>query len=149
MKKIFQHVFKIHYVRTLVILLLLSLPFTGSDCEKTLTPSGDGELTGQWRLVYNSGTNHDICPGEVVTFLSNGEAQLQCPNQLAVTRHYTVSNNSLTYTESGIEYNIVSLTANELQLSGYDRFLYYSKTAISDNKNYTGSGNDNRHSSER
>jgi hypothetical protein len=148
MKKIFQFVFQIKYVRTLIVLLLISLPFIGSDCQSVLTPTNEGGIIGQWRLIHNDGTNHDICPGEYVTFESNGQAQLQCPDQPVVIRHYTLSGSTLTYTESSVEYTIAGMSANQMELVGYGRDLYYDKIVITD-KNNTGAGTDGMNSSEK
>jgi hypothetical protein len=85
--------------------------------------------------VYNSGTLHDICPGETVRYPNNsgGIAELQCPNQNSIMRDYTVSNSILTYTQTGAEYTIVSITTSTLQLEGMGsasgRYLNYSRTS--------------------
>lgn len=121
--------------RNMIILILLfsSLPFIGSDCEKIILGENSGEISGSWRLVYNSGVLHDICPGETVYLPSNtgGVAVLQCPQQDSILRDYTISNNILRYTQTGIEYSIVSVNSTTLQLEGTGssagRYLNYSR----------------------
>ncbi len=126
---------KSNLVKSLLVLGLIALPLSGSDCQQVLTGSS-GSIEGTWKLVYNSGSEHDICPGEVVNFQSNGIAILQCPpyNQ-TINRNYTVSNGILSYTETGMEYRIDNVTNYELQLSGLNgvnRVLNYTKVSITD-----------------
>lgn len=101
--------------RSLILLLLLIPPFVGSDCtdllEQQVTCNG-GDISGNWVLINHSGSNHDVCPGEIVLFPSNtgGSATLQCPNSIPTTKDYTVSNATLTYTSSGVKYCIQKAT---------------------------------------
>ncbi len=118
-------------LRVITGLMLFSLPFLGSDCEEILNPQPvSGTLQGDWTLVYNAGSTLDVCPGETANFPSNtnGTATLQCPNQSAITRDYSVNGSTLTYTASGIQYEISFTQNNELVLSGVNtnRILYYS-----------------------
>jgi len=112
--------------------MLLSLPFLGTDCEEILNQIGTptGTLQGDWTLVYNGGSTLDVCPGETANFPSNtnGTATLQCPNQTAITRDYSVNGATLTYTASGIQYEISFTQNNELVMTGVNtnRILYYS-----------------------
>ena len=126
---------KSNLVKTLLLLGLIALPLSGSDCQQVLTGSS-GSIEGTWKLVYNSGSNHDICPGETVNFQTNGIAILQCPPYIqTINRNYTVSNGILTYTETGVEYRIDNVTAYDLQLTslnGVNRVLNYSKVSITD-----------------
>lgn len=130
---------KVVTIRIITALMLVSLTLVGSDCEDVINqitqPTGD--LTGNWTLIYNAGTLLDICPGETVNFpnASGGDATLTCPNQNGITRTYSVSGSTLTYTSSGIEYNVSFTQNNELVLTGINnnRILYYSNS-ISDKK---------------
>jgi hypothetical protein len=151
MIKFIHTIYRGKIIKTVFVLFLISLPFIGSDCsEDIFNNPGTGDIKGSWRLVYNAGTNHDICSGEEVTFNNNGQATLKCPpNTNTITRLYTVSNNQLTYTETGIVYDIEALTANELQLSGSGRYLYYIRTSITDNINNRINSTGNSNSSEK
>jgi hypothetical protein len=130
---------KFPILRTITVLMILSLPFLGSDCEDVINQlnTTTGEITGTWKLIYNEGSLHDICPGETVHFPSTtgGTATLQCPNQQPITRNYTVSGTILTYTASNVQYEIRFTQDNELVLDGQNvqRVLYYQQIA-SDNK---------------
>jgi hypothetical protein len=141
---------KSNLIKTLLVLGLIALPLSGSDCEKTLT-GASGSIEGTWRLVYNSGSNHDICPGEIVNFQSNGVANLRCPPySQSINRNYTVTNGYLTYTETGVEYRIDNVTSKELQLTaanGVNRVLNYNKVEITDNP-VTSSADSKNNSSE-
>jgi hypothetical protein len=54
---------------------------------------------------------------------------LQCPNSTPITRNYTVSNNILTYTETGVQYDITTLSSTTLVLEGRNigRTLSYTR----------------------
>lgn len=139
---------KVVTIRIITALMVVSLPFLGSDCEdiiNQITPTGN--IQGNWTLIYNAGTTLDICSGETVTFPNNtgGNATLQCPNQTSIDRAYTVSSSNLTYTASGIQYNFSFTSNNELVLTGVNnnRVLYYS-TTISDGKNEQGKVNNDK-----
>lgn len=118
-------------LRLLTVLLLLSLPFLGSDCEDIINQiSPTGNITGDWTLIYNEGTR-DICPGEKANFPSStgGTATLECPQGSPILRLYQISSsNVLTYTETGVEYQVSFTANNELVLTGVNnnRVLYYS-----------------------
>ena len=124
--------YKTFSLRIITGLMLLSLPFLGTDCEEILNQIGTptGTLQGDWTLVYNGGSTLDVCPGETANFPSNtnGTATLQCPNQTAITRDYSVNGATLTYTSSGIQYEISFTQNNELVMTGVNtnRILYYS-----------------------
>jgi hypothetical protein len=109
---------------------ILSLPFTGSDCDDTIISNGTtGNIIGSWELVSIQGNLQDVCPGEIVTYDTTGIATLQCPNQNPITRNYTVSNNILSYTETGIQYDITTLSSTTLVLEGRNvgRTLSYTR----------------------
>ena len=119
------------YVKILFLFVILAfLPFTGSDCENGIIGSGTtGDIIGTWQLTSMSGYLQDICAGEVVTYDSTGVATLQCPNSNPITRNYTVSNSILSYTETGVQYNITNLSNTTLILEGRNvgRTLNYTK----------------------
>ena len=133
---------KIVTIRIITIIMLICLPFLGSDCEDIINQIAPttGELAGNWTLIYNGGTTLDVCPGEMVSYPSStgGTASLTCPEQSPVDRDYSVSGTNppvLTYTSSGMQYEVSFTQNNELVLAGINnnRILYYS-TAISDKK---------------
>ena len=134
-------------LRILTVLLLLSLPFLGSDCEDIINQiSPTGDITGDWTLIYNEGTR-DICPGETANFPSatGGTATLKCPESIAISRLYQInSSNVLTYTETGVEYQVSFTSSNELVLTGVNnnRVLYY-RNQISDRKSNSVSADKN------
>jgi hypothetical protein len=128
--------FKISF-RTFIILLVISLAFIGSDCNKIIEVIGgnNADLTGNWKLIYNSGTLNDVCPGETIDFQTNGIAIIACPgNGQSIERNYTNSGNVLTYTLTGIKYDIKTLTSTDLELQGVnnDRYLYYTRVTTSE-----------------
>ena len=113
----------------LLIIVSLSFAFTGAECEKLLTANGD--VSGTWQLVKMEGNLQDVCLGEIAEF-SNGSATLTCPNSSPVTRSYSYTNNVLTYTASGVSYNVSFSSVNSvdkmiLRASGIQRVLTYDK----------------------
>jgi hypothetical protein len=118
------------YKLVILFALLSSLPFTGSDCENGIIGNGiTGDIAGTWQLTSMTGYLQDVCAGEVVTYDSSGIATLQCPNSNPITRNYTVSNDILTYTETGVQYNITNLSNTTLTLEGRNigRTLSYTR----------------------
>jgi hypothetical protein len=142
-------------LRLITALMLVSLTLVGSDCEDIINQIGGptGDITGQWQLIYNAGTTNDICPGETVNFpsSSSGTATLTCPNVTPITRNYTISGSTLTYTATSVEYQVQFTQNNELVLTGINnnRILYYSQQ-ISDkvSKDNAGKNAPNFNSSE-
>jgi len=134
-------------LRLLTVLMLLSLPLIGTDCEDIINQLGEptGDITGTWQLIYNAGTTNDICPGETVNFPSatSGTAELTCPNLTPITRNYTISGSTLTYTSTSVEYQVQFTQNNELVLTGINnnRILYYSQQ-ISDKVSQNNAGKD-------
>lgn len=127
---------KFVFLRTLTLLILITFPFIGSDCEEfinqisTQCQGNAVNVVGTWKFVYYLGGLRDICSGETVTFNSNGTATLQCPNRPPITRSYTINNNLLKYTETNMQYCLSSYQNNtELQLTGVNnnRILYYQR----------------------
>ena len=112
---------------------LFTFAFLGSDCQKvidSLTTSQD--ITGNWQLVRQTGSQQDICLGETVNFQTNNVALLQCPGQTQISRTYTTSNSVLAYTETSIQYDYsvgTSSGTTQLVLTGknVNRVLTYNK----------------------
>ena len=140
------------YWKILLFLIIAGyFPITGSDCSNNVIGGTPGEIYGSWNLSGITGYLQDVCEGEQVTFDTNGIATLQCPNTNSITRSYTVSNDILTYTETGVEYDITTLTTSTLVLTGRNigRTLTYSKIpADAFLKSKTGNRNTGSNSSE-
>lgn len=110
-------------------LSLFSLAFIGAECEDIINALGGGEVAGIWQLQRQEGASQDICAGEVVEFREDGTAILQCPGQGVITRQYTLSGGILTFTSTGVEYNVSNPTTSTLVLDGRNvsRKLEYNK----------------------
>ncbi|MCX7878432.1 MAG: hypothetical protein N2510_07315 [Ignavibacteria bacterium] len=119
------------YIKTLLVISILSLPFLGSDCDDVINNiSTPTDISGTWNLNFSMGNLNDVCPGETVQFQSNGVAVLTCPGRSPVNRTYTVSGNTLTYTETNVKYSVTLENNNQnMTLTGINvnRVLYYSK----------------------
>jgi hypothetical protein len=124
-----QSFFKTGIVKYLLFLSLVSFPFMGSDCGNSIIGGNPGELAGKWQLVYMTGYLEDVCLNEVVDYFTNGTVTLQCPGAEQITRNYSVDNNVLTYSLSGLQYDITTLTTNNLVLTGKNvaRTLTYNR----------------------
>ena len=114
----------------LLIVVVLGFAFTGTECEKLLT-AGTGDVTGTWKLVKMEGNLQDVCLGEIAVF-SSGTATLTCPNVTPVTKSYSYTNGLLTYTTSGVSYNVTFSAVNGidkmiLRATGIERVLTYDK----------------------
>lgn len=119
-----------------LFLILISLSFLGSNCEKILNELNNnttpGDILGSWKLVKQTGALQDICSDETVTYQSDNTALLKCPNQQQITRTYSISNDVLTYTETNVSY-YYQVTSNggvsQLILEGknINRNLTYNK----------------------
>lgn len=130
------------YKFIIFIALLSSLPFTGSDCENGIIGSGTtGDIIGTWQLTTMTGYLQDICEGEIVTYDSTGIATLQCPNSNPITRNYTISNNILSYTETGVQYDITNLSSTTLTLEGRNVGRTLSYTRLPADQVNTNTGN--------
>lgn len=129
----------------LVLIPLLYLTTTGADCEKLLTGEGsvNQQLLGTWRMTSIEGSLQDICYNERVQFQSNNVALLQCPGGNEISRNYSATSSVLTYTTSGIEYDILNLTTTQVELRGrnVNRTLYYTKISAADNSKPSGQEN--------
>lgn len=115
----------------LLSIFVLSLAFTGAECEDILNNLVEGDVSGSWELVKMEGNLQDVCIGEIATF-NNGSATLRCPGASSVTKSYTYSNNVLTYTASGVSYTVSFTQVNGidkmiLRASGIERVLTYDK----------------------
>jgi len=131
--------YKINTLKYLLLLLIISFSVTAGNCDKILqnTNSVPEELVGNWLLVRQTGAQQDICPGEIINFQSNGIAALNCPESDTITRNFTIENNILEYTESGISYSVDNLTYDSLSLLGSNvsrNLIYLKFTATSDSK---------------
>ncbi len=130
--------------KILIALILISLSFSGSDCEKLIQNNEviPQELAGNWKLSEQSGALQDICPNETVNYQLTGVAQLTCPNSQTITRNYTVQDNTLKYTQTSVSYKIQTLNNDTLYLLGQNvsRNLIYLKISA-DEMNVPGSSN--------
>lgn len=118
-------------LKTFLYFAIASFIFIGSNCDNLLQSTG-GSVEGTWELVKMEGNLQDVCLGEIAT-LSGGTATLQCPGKNPVVRQYTYQNNVLTYTSTGVSYDVSFLTDNsglkmQLQGRGIERVLTYLKT---------------------
>jgi len=114
----------------LLVVVALSFAFTGAECEKLLN-AGAGDVTGSWKLVKMEGNLQDVCLGETANF-NSGTATLTCPGTTAVTKSYSFTNNVLTYTASGLKYDVSFAVTNGvdkmiLRATGIERVLTYDK----------------------
>lgn len=126
---------KIFLKVSLFLLLALYFPLTGSDCSSNNIIGGTpGEIYGSWNLTDMKGYLQDVCDSEKVTFDTNGTATLQCPNLNPIVRNYAVANNILSYTETGVQYDITTLTTSTLVLTGRNvgRTLTYTRISADD-----------------
>lgn len=118
--------------RIIPIVILTILTAYGSNCDTSSSNGGNTvpqEILGNWKLIEQTGALQDICPNETVLFESSGNATLTCPNSNSITRTFTVSNNVLTYTQSGVSYGLQILNSGNLYLTGQNvsRNLEYQK----------------------
>ena len=146
---------KYSYIRTIILLALISLPFIATDCANAiLNGTNTGDVKGSWQLNDIQGNLQDVCLGETAVFPSStgGTATLTCPNNNPRSRIYTVSNNVLTYTETGVAYDISS-DASTLTLTGTNnlgRKLIYTKIGAMTKPGSSGKDNtSNRNSSDK
>ena len=117
-------------LKYVIFMMLLGITLTGTECEKLLTNTGD--ISGDWVLTKMEGNLQDVCLGELANF-TNGTATLQCPGMAAVTKSYTYTNGVLTYTASGVSYDVTFKSVNNVDkmmltaTGGVDRTLTYDK----------------------
>jgi hypothetical protein len=121
---------KQYYKTFKLLLILVSFSILGAQCEKLLEGTA-GDVGGSWLLVKMEGNLQDICLGESANF-QNGTATLQCPNSTAITRSYTYENNVLTYTNSGVSYDVSFGSVNGIEkmifrARGIERVLTYNR----------------------
>lgn len=128
-----------------VLIPLLYLATTGAECEKLLTGEGsiNQELLGTWQMTRMEGSLQDICYNERVQFQSNNVALLRCPSGDEVSRNYSATQSVLTYTTSGVEYDILNLSSTQVTLRGrnVNRTLYYTKIIATDDNRSPGQEN--------
>jgi hypothetical protein len=96
-------------------LILIFLTTTGTDCENLFEPGDPSDITGSWELVGMQGDLQDICLGEIATFQNNNVAQLRCPNASTINRQFTYQNGVLTYSETGVSYNVTARVTNNIR----------------------------------
>lgn len=118
--------------RMFIMMTLISLIITGSDCEKILEGGGNvpADIVGSWKLIEQTGAQQDVCPDEVANFQSGGVAQLTCPNSASINRDFSISENILTYTQTSVAYDVEFSNSNQnLMLYGRNvsRNLKYEK----------------------
>lgn len=129
---------KIRFIYSFIIAGLLFIAVTGQDCSDILLGGGginDSTLAGtSWQLDRVTGALQDICPGETVDFGSS-TADLTCPGSGTITRNYSLNNLVLTYTQSGVTYQVDSLNSSRLVLRGQNvsRNLYYNRIITTTN----------------
>ncbi|MEO8665097.1 MAG: hypothetical protein ABI462_06345 [Ignavibacteria bacterium] len=106
---------KSKFLRSFIVLILISGALTGSDCEKSLVNNGSvpSEMVGTWILVEQTGALQDICAEENADLQSSGVALLTCPGGSTISRDFTVSNNVLTYTQSSVAYEYEFTNENQ------------------------------------
>lgn len=127
-------------LQVFIVMILISLSVTGSDCEKVLVDDNTvpQELIGDWQLTGQTGAQQDICPEEVVTFQSTGIARLACPGADQIARDFTFENDVLSYTQTSIAYD-AEFSDDNLNLSLYgrnvSRNLFYQKIVTADIQN--------------
>lgn len=129
---------------------MASFAFVGANCDELLNAlGGAGDVYGNWELQRQEGSGQDVCENERVEFRENGTATLTCPGDSPINRNYTRSGDVLTFTASGVRYNIQTPGNNELILVGVNvtRTLEYSRIVTDkQNSNDKASGNSNNSS---
>ena len=115
----------------LLFIIICAFAFIRSDCSNTITNTPT-DITGTWELVKMLGNLQDVCLQEIAQF-ENGTATLQCPGVTPITRQYTFENNVLTFTSTGVSYDVSFFTENnvgKMELNargGVQRTLTYDK----------------------
>ena len=107
-------------LKTILYLILISLPFFGSDCEDNIAQANSVTITGSWKLFLVEGYLQDVCPGEIVYFpsQSGGVSTLTCPNSGSLSRQYSLSGDVLVYSETGVSYDVDNPQEYLLKLTG-------------------------------
>lgn len=142
-------------IRSLIIMIFLGFSLVGADCSNLLNNNTDNiaDVVGSWQLVSESGAQFDVCAGETVIFAADHIAQLQCPSQAPLTRTVTVTNGTITYQETGVQYNYTvdntSSTTSQLSMTGVNvsRNLVYNKVIAASTPVATGKKEQNSHNS--
>ena len=102
----------ITFPRLIVLIILSSFAFIRSDCSKSVT-NAPTDITVTWTLWKMQGDLQDVFLQEIAQF-QGGTATLQCPGVTPITRPYTFTNNVLTYTSTGMSYNVTFFTENNV-----------------------------------
>lgn len=112
--------------RFLIFSLLLLIPV---GCEDAVQVQVQDDILGLWELREQSGSATPVCDGELAQFNANGIAGFECPGFDPVTTPYSAVNNVLTFTDTGIQYNISKPADTNLVLTGVniDKILKYGR----------------------
>ena len=112
--------YKLKYLKTLILLIILFFPFIGTDCINTTTHITGDNILGFWTLVSSTGgTLHDICPGETINFQSSGVADLTCPGEQTLSRNYRLTGSVLEFIDTGVEYDVnLKNNGNTMEMMG-------------------------------
>lgn len=110
----------------LIFSLLLLIPV---GCDDPVQVQVQDDILGLWELREQSGSATPVCDGELAQFNANGIAGFECPGFDPVTTPYSAVNNLLTFTDTGIQYNISKPADTTLVLTGIniDKTLKYGR----------------------
>ena len=91
----------------LIILVFLGLMSAYGCQDNTVqtNPQVVAGLLATWELRQQSGSQADVCAGELLLFGSNGIASAQCPGFEIVTTPYSAVDSTITFTDNGLQYN--------------------------------------------
>ena len=143
---------KNRFFSLILYMLMASFAFIGANCDELLNAlGGAGDIAGTWELQRQEGSGQDVCEGEIAEFRENGTAVLQCPGDTPIQRNYTRSGDVLTFTSSGVKYNIETPSGTELRLVEVNvtRTLDYTKIVTGDDTSKEKASGNNNHSSEK
>ena len=115
--------------------VVIILFFAACDSEQVVDPQVQEDILGLWELHAQTGAAADICDGqlgELAQFSANGQAYFQCPGADIYYASYTAIDNVLTFTDTGLKYNISLPNDTNMILTaiGLDRVLTYSRNLI-------------------
>jgi hypothetical protein len=91
-------------LKSILVLFILSFAFIGGECDKFFNPDTK-DILGRWLLVKMEGDLQDVCLGEKAEF-QTAEVVLTCPGKTPITRSYTYLNNIVTYSQTGVSYDV-------------------------------------------
>ncbi len=121
-----------------LLLIIGALLISSCNSEQPVEPQIQEDILGLWELHAQTGTAADICDGqlgELAQFSANGQAYFQCPGADIYYASYTAVDNVLTFTDTGLQYNISLPNDTNMILTaiGIDRILTYSRNLIYQN----------------